>query len=1047
MEERFKVSLLIYTVLLSLLIYPHHIDGFNLDLKNYTVYSGPEDSYFGFSVDFYQSGSESKSVVVGAPRANTSQPGVSHGGSVFLCPWTSTGESCQILKFDQKGDENFTRENKVLMAHKSNQWMGASVRTYNNYILACAPMFHWNVLMGKEEAMNTPVGNCKVLNTQTEDVVNYSPCREQHVDAIYKGYPDRRYCEAGFDADITKDGRVVLGAPGGFYFQGQVITAPLPNIMMSGSDFSSIHFVTGETRTSQIRYLFKDLYKHDVYLGYSVAAGQFSEDNIADYVVGVPNDMHTAGSVNIIDGATSPLQTIKRISGTQVASYFGHSVSVTDINRDGWDDILIGAPLFMEQLSTQKFREVGQVHVYLQGEGFTFSSRPNQVLTGTYAYGRFGSAIAPLGDINHDGFNDVAVGAPGAGEGGQVFIFLGHSDGLATQYAQVLKSPFQNLKDPAMFGFSLRGGTDIDDNGYPDLIVGAWGVSKVATYRAQAVVRTQARLTFFPDLLNPEEKFCQISQSSTFITCFEIMACIRVSGHRIPVEIVLNTELQLDKMKQTMARRTLLLESNQPYALFQLSAQRNSDVCRNFTAYLLPEFKDKLSPIFISVNYSLADSQDAVLHGQSVVVGQTRIILDCGSDNICIPDLKLKAVASTETILIGDENPALLIVEAENRGEGAYETELCITPPPHTHYQGVLSDREDFSPLVCGQRKENGSVVVVCDLGNPMKAGHQLKAGLYFSMGGLEQVESHITFQMQIKSKNSQNPDSNLVQLQVNVIAAASLEMRGVSSPVDCVLPIAKWVTKDYPEDLDEVGPLVEHVYELRNMGPSPVNVNLKLEFPVAQNGSYLLYVFANASVDLLSCQTDYFNIDPRRLVKLESSNSTVAEVHHFNKRDLAQKPDNEQPWQQIVHVNCSNGDQCIVFDCKAVGLQRDERAIVRVMSRLWVQTFLQRPYVNYVLHSTAQFEVVDVPSKVQPAILPRGNTTTYTNIVWRRPDGQEEVPVWWIVVSIIAGLVLLAALSIIFWKVGFFKRNRPPCDDDDDGDETQQLSGDQNET
>lgn len=59
----------------------------------------------------------------------------------------------------------------------------------------------------------------------------------------------------------------------------------------------------------------------------------------------------------------------------------------------------------MERLSTQKFREVGQVYVYLQGEGFLFSSKPNQVLTGTWSYGRFGSAIAPLGDIDYDGFN------------------------------------------------------------------------------------------------------------------------------------------------------------------------------------------------------------------------------------------------------------------------------------------------------------------------------------------------------------------------------------------------------------------------------------------------------------------------------------------------------------------------------------------------------------------------------------------------------------------------------------------------------------------
>lgn len=49
---------------------------------------------------------------------------------------------------------------------------------------------------------------------------------------------------------------------------------------------------------------------------------------------------------------------------------------------------------------------------------------------------------------------------------------------------------------------------------------------------------------------------------------------------------------------------------------------------------------------------------------------------------------------------------------------------------------------------------------------------------------------------------------------------------------------------------------------QLRNKGPSPVNARLHLHFPVQQNGSYLLYVFANASEELLSCSTNG-NIDP----------------------------------------------------------------------------------------------------------------------------------------------------------------------------------------
>ncbi|KAK3553130.1 hypothetical protein QTP86_031707 [Hemibagrus guttatus] len=717
--------------------------------------------------------------------------------------------------------------------------------------------------------------------------------------------------------------------------------------MSSGRTFNQIHNV----RDEQASYEFPNNY--DIYLGYSVAVGHFTADTIPELDSG-----YIWHLVGIMLGSRS----IEQSHGRR-------------------DDILVGAPLFMEHLSTHKLREVGQVYVYLQREGYRFSQKPDQTLSGTHSYGRFGITVAPLGDINYDGFKDVAVGAPGAGDGGLVFIYLGQSDGLNPQYGQVIKSPFQSLA-PA-FGFSIRGGTDIDNNGYPDVIVGAWGADKVAIYRSKAVVMTKAQLSFLPDFLQPDEKFCQLQGSP--ISCFKIIMCISVSGYRIPEEIVLNVELQLDKLKPNVARRTLLLDSHQPYSHFQLTIKRET-FCKNLTAYLLPEFKDKLSPILMSMSYSLVNTHEAILQGQNVVVGQTQIVLDCGEDNICIPELKLAAKARTDPLLIGDENPALLIITAENHGEGAYETELYVHLPPQTHYHGVLSDEEGFSRLLCGPKKDNGSIIVMCELGNPMKANQTVMAGLYFSMGGLEEVMTHV--------KNSLKPDSNIVEVKINVQAVALLEMRGVSSPSESVLPIAKWEPKDFPKNLEDVGPLVEHVYELRNKGPSTVKVKLELHFPVQQNGSYVLYLFSNASEELLTCSTDPSEIDPLG--------------------------------------NCST-EPCLVFSCEVPELQRDARAIVRVAARLWVKTFLQRPNVNYVLVSTAHYEVVSMLSKMQPIILPSGQAETNTSVVWRRPDGQEEVPLWWIVVSIIAGLLLLALLSVIFWKIGFFKRNRPPSDDDND--------------
>lgn len=67
------------------------------------------------------------------------------------------------------------------------------------------------------------------------------------------------------------------------------------------------------------------------------------------------------------------------------------------------DDILIGAPLFMEREFESNPREVGQVYLYMQVSALTFEDP--QVLAGTEVFGRFGSAVAHLGDLNQDGYH------------------------------------------------------------------------------------------------------------------------------------------------------------------------------------------------------------------------------------------------------------------------------------------------------------------------------------------------------------------------------------------------------------------------------------------------------------------------------------------------------------------------------------------------------------------------------------------------------------------------------------------------------------------
>ncbi|PNI89933.1 ITGA5 isoform 13, partial [Pan troglodytes] len=100
-------------LLLLLLPPPPRVGGFNLDAEAPAVLSGPPGSFFGFSVEFYRPGTDGVSVLVGAPKANTSQPGVLQGGAVYLCPWGASPTQCTPIEFDSKG-----MRSTVQLAHR-----------------------------------------------------------------------------------------------------------------------------------------------------------------------------------------------------------------------------------------------------------------------------------------------------------------------------------------------------------------------------------------------------------------------------------------------------------------------------------------------------------------------------------------------------------------------------------------------------------------------------------------------------------------------------------------------------------------------------------------------------------------------------------------------------------------------------------------------------------------------------------------------------------------------------------------------------------------
>ena len=149
-------------------------------------------------------------------------------------------------------------------------------------------------------------------------------------------------------------------------------------------------------------------------------------------------------------------------------SHFGSAVvAAGDVNGDGFNDVLVGAP----------HEDAGQIdegRVYLfYGTASGPSSSPAWIGESNQAGALYGSAVAGLGDIDGDGYDDIAIGAPlyenGQTDEGAVFVYLGSGAGL-TATATFVREGGQA---GALFGAALGGPGDVDFDGYNDLLVGA----------------------------------------------------------------------------------------------------------------------------------------------------------------------------------------------------------------------------------------------------------------------------------------------------------------------------------------------------------------------------------------------------------------------------------------------------------------------------------------------------------------------------------------------------------------------------------------------
>uniref|UniRef100_A0A8D0DZ86 Integrin subunit alpha 4 n=1 Tax=Salvator merianae TaxID=96440 RepID=A0A8D0DZ86_SALMN len=352
---------------------------------------------------------------------------------------------------------------------------------------------------------------------------------------------------------------------------------------------------------------------------------------------------------------------------------------------------------------------IGLFRVFSQGAKMIELETP---LTGSDLYAaRFGDSMASLGDIDNDGFEDVAIGAPQENDlEGAIYIYNGRKDGISPTFSQRIQG-HQISNTLRMFGQSISGGIDVDNNGYSDVAVGAFLSDSAVVLRARAVIIVEASLKH-PASVNHTKLDCV--ENGQPAMCVNLMICFNYSGQKVPDYIVLLYNLSLDirRSPDTAARFYFSSNGTSETTFGSIGIDSiNNVTCKTHQAFLRKNVRDILAPVHVEATYQLDDQvletsdkdefpvlkpvlqereEDNVVHSKFVFARF------CSQEN-CSANLQVSGMLAfpkphekKSYLAVGSMKTVMLNVTLYNAGDDAYKTSLQIQLPKGLYFTKIL---------------------------------------------------------------------------------------------------------------------------------------------------------------------------------------------------------------------------------------------------------------------------------------------------------------------------------------------------------------------
>ncbi|XP_061580836.1 integrin alpha-6-like [Cololabis saira] len=1032
-----------------------NVAAFNLDTENVAERKGDAGTLFGFSVAFHKqlSPSAKSLLLVGAPRAKH-QNEVNVTGVVYGCDLTTTSERCQPIEFEH---EEFLDSKGV-----NNQWMGVKVASQGpgKNVMTCAHRYQqWSPSPG----LYTPqlfTGQCYILGDDlqvgTEErrwrrVV----CDNEHLTRRQKDHEWFAYCQQGHGAAFAKDNKSVLfGAPGAYQWKGTVRMEVLDDLMWSSDD---------PREAGDIEQFNQELIPllRNSYLGFSVDSGMaLTRKGQLTIVSGAPRGGYS-GQVAFLkkDPAAKRSLSVELVlsepglplsepglalsepglalsepglalSEPGLASSFGYDVTVVDLNADGWEDLVVGAPQFIE-----KDKDIGgAVFIYINTKGKHWETIVPIRLDG-HKDSMFGLAVENIGDINQDGYGDFAVGAPYEGSG-RVYVYCGSSGGINRKAAQVLSPGSNSVK---MFGYSLAGNLDVDDNQYPDLAVGSLSDS-VFIFRTRSVVSVSTSFSITPNHINIIKKRCNER------TCyFAGQACFTYTAHpsSFNPKLMLNYTFEADFKRRESKPRVDFLGSYR--GTLELPGQGRK-TCADMKLQLLRDISDKLRSIPTSVTVSLwtnrtgADTTNIPpvldIYQQKTTVSEIILINEaCGHDGTCQSNLQLqykfcskktqngeavfKSLVREDGVAVitpSDEDVALEITVTNRNGDDAHQSHLVVTLPDALRYSSIVHSGSAETDLSCAAN-DNGTLID-CELGNPLQRDAEITFYVLLTTSGISLSTEVVNVTLQLETTSLQTIQP--VEVLAKVMFELQLQVHGQVRPSQVSLGD---ISKGAIKSLDEIGTSVRYNFRITNLGKplrSFANASLIVRWPKENSaGKWLLYLthVSTEGVQPVPCSPAH-EIHPLKDIKgwdAPPRNRREAEFEALSTEEFPFLPTK----RKYKTLTCSDGLKCVEMHCPLLGL--DSTALVLLHSRLWnstlVEDYSSLNYLDIVVDAT--LSLTNSPGNIRFKSDQLGTQVKLTVFLERKPELLIKVAWWIIFLTVIALLLLLAVFVFFLWKRG----------------------------